>query len=82
VSSHSRHSKFTVLDGDQVEKLMARKIHDASELLGLSDDEAALVLMFFAWNVGRMQEQYFLNVDKVLQVSESVFACVYVTLLC
>ncbi len=31
VSSASRHSKFTVLDGDQVEKLMARKIRDASE---------------------------------------------------
>jgi hypothetical protein len=49
-----------------VEKLMARKIRDASELLGLSEDESALVLMFFAWNNGRLQEQYFLNVDKVV----------------
>lgn len=71
VSSHSRHSKFTVMEGDQVEKLMARKIRDASELLGLSDDESALVLMFFSWNVGRLQEQYFLNVDKVFLSCEN-----------
>jgi Ca2+-binding EF-hand superfamily protein len=63
-SNHDRHMKFTVLDGDQVEKLMARKIRDAAELLGSTEDEAALVLMFFDWNSTRLQEQYFLNVDK------------------
>ena len=64
MSNHARHSKFSVLDGDQVEKLMDRKTKDASELLGLSQDEAALVLMYFNWNLGRLQERYFLDVDK------------------
>ncbi len=64
VSSRDRHEKFSVLDGEQVEKLMARKIRDTAELLGSTDDEAALVLMYFDWNASRLQEQYFLNVDK------------------
>ncbi len=64
VSTNDRHAKFSVLDGEQVEKLMARKIKDAAELLGVTDDEAALVLMYFDWNTSRLQEQYFLDVDK------------------
>ena len=69
ISSHARHAKFSVLDGDQVEKLMARKTRDASELLGLTQDEAALVLMYFNWNASRLQEQYFLDVDKYRRLS-------------
>ena len=33
VSSRDRHEKFTVLDGEQVEALMARKIKDIADLL-------------------------------------------------
>jgi hypothetical protein len=63
-SNRERHDKFTVIDGTQVEKLMGRKIGDAADLLGLSVDEASLVLMYFEWDLQRLRERYFADVDK------------------
>lgn len=59
----------SVITGDQVEQLMGRKINDAAELLQLIPDKAALVLMFFDWNLARLQERYFLDVDKNLKLA-------------
>jgi len=44
---------------DSIVERMNEKIEEVSDLLGLSEDQAILVLRHFKWNMDKLQNQWF-----------------------
>lgn len=55
---------YAIWSSDEIEGRQKKIIEEATELLGLSEDDAITALKHFKWNPEKLQEQWFDNEEK------------------
>lgn len=60
----NRENSYTILKKDDIEKLRQRLIEDTMEFLGLEKEETALVLIHYHWNIDKLKDSWYENMEE------------------
>src|SRR4051794_18131201 len=62
----TKSTSYCIIRDEEIDKLRDRLIHTVEEYTSLSRDESILALLFFQWNLEKLQDKWFENTDKWL----------------
>lgn len=65
INTASRKAPFVILTKDDVKKKRLQAINEVTNVLGITEEDAARVLRKYKWDVNRVHEEWFSDMDSV-----------------